>query len=102
MSRSTSERVRAAMVEFLVLVLTLRLILDRLFVDLRLQGTNGARTVVRVDRGSRNSLEGLMNNSGGYTGSTGAGECGILAGLWAGSVGGGGSTSELRLLFSWF
>jgi hypothetical protein len=100
MSRSTSERVRAALVEFLVLVLTLRLILDRLFVDLRLQGMNGARTVVRVERGSRDSLEGLMNNSGGYTGSTGAGECGFPARLWAGSVGGGGSTSELRLLFS--
>ena len=101
MSRSTNERVFATLAEFLVLVLTLRLRLDRLFVDLRLQGTKGARMVVRADSGSRDSLEGLMYNSGGYTGSTGAGEWGIT-GLWAGSVGGGGPISELRLLVSRF
>jgi len=100
MSRSTNERVFAALAEFLVLVLTLRLRLDRLFVDPRLQGTKGARMVVRDDSGSRDLLEGLMYNSGGYTGSTGAGESGITPGLWAGSVGGGGPISELRLLVS--
>jgi hypothetical protein len=102
MSRSTSERVCTALAEFLVLVLTLRVILDRLFIDLRLQGTKGARMVVRADLDSRDSLEAPMNNSGGYTGSTGAGEWGIPAGLWTGSVGGGGPINELRLLVSRF
>jgi hypothetical protein len=81
MSRSPNERVCAPLAELLVLMLTLRLILDRLFLDFKLQGTKGARMVVRVDFGVRESGEGVMNNSGGYTGSTGAGELGVPAGI---------------------
>jgi hypothetical protein len=98
MSRSPSEGTCAPLAELLVLTLTLLLILDRLFLDFKLQGTKGARMVVRADCGLRESGEGVMNNSGGYTGSTGAGELGIPAVISSraglGGTGGGPNTGS--------
>lgn len=102
MSRSTSERVCAPLLDFLLLVLTVRLmILDRLFVDFTLQGTNGARTVVRLDRDGRDSVQGRSNNSGGYTGSTGAGVLGTPTEFRA-DLGDKGPNCGLRSLISRF
>jgi len=100
MSRSTSEQVGGTpLVDFLLLVLTVRLtILDRLFVDFTLQGTKGARTVVRLDRDSRDEVPVRLNNSWGYTGSTGAGVLGT-AGIWA-DLGVRGPNSGLGALAS--
>lgn len=77
MSRSASRRVLEPLVEFLVMMLLiLRFILDRLFVDLKLRdlGVNGARMVDRVEfrRAARDAGEETPNI--GYTGSTGAGD----------------------------
>jgi hypothetical protein len=77
MSRSASRRrVLVPLVECLVLVLALRVVLDRLFDDLKLVGVRGARMVDRADCRARDPVEESMNNSGGYTGSTGTGELG--------------------------
>jgi hypothetical protein len=85
MSRSASWRVPVPLIELFVLVLALRdFVLDRLFVDikLRLLGVKGARMVDRADcRARRDSVEEITNISGGYTGSTGAGELGALPGV---------------------
>lgn len=84
MSRSASWRVPVPLEEPLVLVLALRdFVLVRLFVDLklRIEGVKGARMVDRADcRARRGSVEEITNISGGYTGSTGAGELGTLPG----------------------
>lgn len=83
MSRSASRRPLEPLVEFLVLMLlTLRLTLDRLFVDLKLRdfGVKGARMVDRVEcRAARDALEETPNI--GYTGSTGAGVIGFASGV---------------------
>jgi hypothetical protein len=88
MSRSASRRVLEPLVEFLVMMLLiLRFILDRLFVDLKLRdfGVKGARMVDRVEcRAARDGVEETPNI--GYTGSTGAGDLGFASGVpvWAG------------------
>jgi hypothetical protein len=83
MSRSASRRALEPLVEFLVLMLLrLRLKLDRLFVDLKLRdlGVKGERTVDRVDcRAAGDAVEETPNL--GYTGSTGAGELGFASGV---------------------
>jgi hypothetical protein len=73
MSRSASRRV---LVPLVVLVLTLRVVLDRLFADLKLVGVMGARMVDRTDCRERDPVKDITNKSGGYTGSTGIGELG--------------------------
>lgn len=101
MSRSTSERLETPLLDFLLLVLIVLLaILDRLFVDFLLQGTKGARTVVRLDRDSCDEVPGRLNNSWGYTGSTGAGVLGTPAGIWA-DLGVTGPNKGLGALASW-
>jgi len=79
MSRSASRRALEPLVEFLVLMLlTLRFTLDRLFIDLKLRdlGVKGAKMVDRVEcRAARDAVEATPNI--GYTGSTGAGELGF-------------------------
>ncbi len=80
MSRSASRRELVPLVEFLVLMLlTLRFILDRLFVDLKLRvpEVKGARTVDQVER--RAALDEVEEVPKGYTGSTGAGELGTTS-----------------------
>ena len=86
MSRSASRRALEPLVECLVLMLlTLRLKLDRLFVDFKLRdlGVKGANMVdlveCRVARDAVSSLEETPNI--GYTGSTGAGELGFASGV---------------------
>jgi hypothetical protein len=83
MSRSASRRALEPLVEFLVLMLlTLRLTLDRLFVDLKLRdlGVKGAKMVDRVEsRAARDALE--ENPNIGFTGSTGAGVLGFASGV---------------------
>jgi hypothetical protein len=81
----------------LVLVLTLRVILDRLFVDLKLVGVMGARMVDRTDCRERDPVEEITNRSGGYTGSTGTRELGTPpdVSVEAGLDGAGGSSSGL-------
>lgn len=94
MSRSASRRVLAPL-----LVLTLRVVLDRLFVDFKLVGVMGARMVDRADCRASDPVEDITNNSGGYTGSTGAGELGTApnvsaeAGLDGADGGVGGPSS---------
>ena len=89
MSRSASRRVLEPLVEFLVLILLiLRFILDRLFIDLKLRdlGVKGAKMVDRVEcgRAARDAVEEIPNV--GYTGSTGAGDLGFASGVpvWGG------------------
>jgi hypothetical protein len=81
MSRSASRRELEPLVEFLVLMLlTLRFTLDRLFSDLKLRdlGVKGERMVDRVEcRAARDVVEETPNI--GYTGSTGAGELGFAS-----------------------
>ncbi len=81
MSRSASWRPLDPLVEFLILMLlTLRFTLDRLFVDLKLRdlGVKGARMVDRVEcRAARDAAEESPNI--GYTGSTGPGELGFTS-----------------------
>jgi hypothetical protein len=81
MSRSASRRPLEPLVEFLVLMLlTLRFTLDRLFADLKLRdlGVKGARIVDRVEfRAPRNAGEETPNI--GYTGSTGPGELRLIS-----------------------
>ena len=81
MSRSANRRALEPFVEFFVLMLlTLRFTLDRLFVDLKLRdlGVKGARMVDRVEcRVARDALE--ENPNIGYTGSTGPGELGFMS-----------------------
>jgi hypothetical protein len=101
MSRSASRRVLEPLVEFLVLMLLiLRFILDRLFIDLKLRdlGVKGARMVDRVEcRAARDVVEGTPNI--GYTGSTGAGELGFAScvPVWAGLDGSRGPSINIEL-----
>jgi hypothetical protein len=84
MSRSANRRVLEPLVESLVLMLlTLRFTLDRLFVDLKLRdlGVKGPRMVDRVEcRAARDAPVEETPNIG-YTGSTGAGELGFASGV---------------------
>ena len=73
MSRSANRRDLDPLVEFLVLVLRLRVVLERLFDDLKLVGVTGARMVDWAECRARDSVE-ITNISGRYTGSTGTGE----------------------------
>jgi hypothetical protein len=101
MSRSASRRALDPLVEFLVLMLlTLRFTLDRLFVDLKLRdlGVKGARIVDRVDcRSARDSVEEIPNI--GYTGSTGPEELGFTSSIsvWAGLDGSRGPSKNSGL-----
>jgi len=97
MSRSAKRRVFVPLVEFLVLVLRLRVVLDWLLVDLKLVGVMGARMVDRGDCRTCVPVEEITNISGGYTGSTGTGELGNPPGASAkrGLDGAGGPSSGL-------
>lgn len=101
MSRSANRRVLEPLVEFLVLMLLiLRFILDRLFIDLKLRdlGVKGARMVDRVEcRAARDAVE--ENPNIGYTGSTGAGELGFAScvPVWVGLDGSRGPSINIEL-----